>query len=390
MVRTTSPFAGRRLSRRFASRRFSRGASTVEFAIMAPIIVALILWSNYFWEVQMARIKAAEAARFVAFERTVRTDVSGIAAEAKDRCQDLDCSNKVSTGGKTAPIGYKNGFTMTVTARDVDAPITSQSMDTKGGGGLGGVLGKVTSAIGSGLGDVLNLIDFKTDKGAVQVNVEVKIQNRWLPGKIANYTSRKNSETDLNITLKEQFYVYHDTWRAWNKGSDPRNTYSVVQGIVAGKMPKIAYLGLTSISGLDSILEIVGKVLDVLQLDWPLRASYASDTTLIKKVKESGRHDDYVTTRTVPGDRLQAAYWKSDSNACRSQGCLPNQELRAKYGYQGSNGAEDSQNWPMRAYNCRGPYFQGANKSDKLEYDYATDGSGSSYFVMNNKACVSQ
>ncbi|MFN7133896.1 MAG: hypothetical protein ACK4N5_17605 [Myxococcales bacterium] len=66
------------------------------------------------------------------------------------------------------------------------------------------------------------------------------------------------------------------------------------------------------------------------------------------------------STRTVPGDRYYAAYWRNDFQACIDS-CEPNpiRQLRRR------------DNRHFRAFNCRGDYFQGTTRSGITELVYA-------------------
>jgi len=138
----------------------------VEFAILAPILIVLVLWSNYFWEVQFARIKAAEAVRFVAFERTVRPDLNAIIAEAQDRYQDLDGTTKGATIGSY----YRNKITVFARAEAAPAPLNSnEGLSDKGSSaGVGSIIGAVVGALGGTAGAVAQKMGLDPNQGAVK------------------------------------------------------------------------------------------------------------------------------------------------------------------------------------------------------------------------------
>ncbi|WP_224245583.1 TadE family protein [Hyalangium gracile] len=360
-------------------RRAQRGGAVVEFAILAPILVVLVLWSNYFWEVQHARIKAAEIARFVAFERTVRPDLGAIAAEAKDRYKDLDGTTK----GVELGTAYRNRLTINVTARNAPAPLTGMSLSDMGTkGGAGGIAGAAMSVLGAVAGEVAQKMDLDPNQGAVQADVEVKIENAIIPNEIALYTTGF-SDDRLNLTLNERFYMFHDTWRAWGYGDNPNNTYARVQQITYDRARQITYAGITSGSA-GGALDAIGTVLSVLGLDFPFSDSYVRDSFLMRPVPQNGYYNATTPTRTVPGDRLQAAYWRSDTRACLNS-CEPT-IIKQKRGYRSSGDYND--NWPMRSYNCRGKFFQGARQSNQTESEYSQpSGPGTSYFTYGRNAC---
>lgn len=368
----------------FRGARARRGGAMVEFAILAPILVVLILWSNYFWEVQYARIKAAEAARFVAFERTVRSDLNAIANEAQDRYKDLDGSTK----GVDLGSSYRNRLTVTVTAVNQDAPLTQFSLSDMGSkGGASGIIGAVVGALGATAELVAKAMDLDTSKGAVQADVEFKIQNAIIPQEIALYTTGF-SDDRLDLTFNDRFYMYTDTWRAWKPGDDFRNANTVNQKLhdnIYDHSKGVIYAGLAS-GAASGALSAIGTVLSVLGLDFPFQDSYIQDSIMVKRPEDPGNvFNPNISTRTMPGDKLQALYWKNDTRSCFNN-CEP-QVIKQKRGF--NQRADYNDNWPMRSYNCRGIYFQGATKSNEPESKYAQSyGAGGSYFNYGGSACA--
>jgi hypothetical protein len=351
----------------------------VEFAILAPILVVLVLWSNFFWELQQARIKAAEAARFVAFERTVRPDVSRIASEAQDRYKDLDGSTK----GVDLGSAYRNRLTVTVQAEDAPAPLSSESfsgISTKGG--ASGIAGAALGALGGTAEKVAEAMGLDTKKGAVKASIEFKVQNAIIPEQIALYTTGF-SDDRLDVTFKENFYLFHDTWRAWGYGDSPANSYPRVEQITHDRARGVVYAGLASAGG--GALSSIGDVLSVLGLDFPFQNSYIRDSVMIRPVGADGRYAATTPTRTVPGDQLRAAYWRDDDSYCYNN-CEP-PEIKQKRGFL--NKGDYNDNWPMRTYNCRGKFFQGARQSNLPESEYVQSaGVGKSYFNYGGDKCA--
>ncbi|WP_240360037.1 pilus assembly protein [Pyxidicoccus caerfyrddinensis] len=333
----------------------------MELALLAPMLVVLVLWANYFWEVQRVRLKAAEVARYVSFERTVRQDVDAIAAEAYARYKDLDGSTKTGELG----TAYRNRLTLTVQAEDAPAPLKSEGISERGGlGGAGGLLGAAAGALGGTAEAVARQMDLDPSKGAVRTTVEVHIENGIIPSQIALYTTGFDGPW-LDLHFTEEFYVFHDTWRAWAPGDDPNNSYPIVEQHTYDRTSRIVYAGLAQGGG--GALNAIGNMLSVLGLDYPLDDSYMRDSVLMREVGANGHYPATRPTRTVPGDVLQAAYWRNDTRGCFNS-CEP-QAIKQKRGLVSRTDYGD--NWPMRAYNCRGAFFQGAIKSEAPESVYA-------------------
>ncbi len=359
-----------------AGRRAARGAATVELALLAPLLVVLILWANYFWEVQRARLKMVELARFVAFERTVRQDLSAVTAEAQTRYQDLDGSTKTGTLG----TAYRNGLTLNVQAQNADAPLESVGMSGLGSqSGVGGIAGAAVSALGGSPEQLARDMGFDPSVGAVQTDVQARVINHIIPREVALYTTGFDGD-QLDLHFEEHFYLYHDTWRSWGPGENPADTYPRVEQLTHDRMSNIVYAG---VSG--GAMNSIASVLSVLGLDFPFSDDYIRKSVVIRAVTDAGNYSAVQPTRTVPGDVLQAAYWRNDTNYCFGN-CEPS-AIKTKRGLSNSGGRDD--NWPMRAYRCRGNFFQGAAISNEPESIYTKSTSAAAaYFHYNSDACT--
>lgn len=359
-----------------SGRRAARGAATVELALLAPLLVVLVLWANYFWEVQRAKLKMAEMARFVAFERTVRQDLSAITTEARQRYQDLDGSTKTGTLG----TAYRNGLTIQVQAQNAEAPLEDVAMSKMGANsGVGGIAAAAVSALGGSPAKLAEDMGFDPSVGAVQTDVQVRLVNHIIPREIALYTTGFDGD-ELDLNFQEHFYLYHDTWRAWGPGENPAQTYPRVEQLTHDRSANIVYAG---VSG--GAMNSISSVLGVLGLDFPFSDDYIRQSVLIREVPAAGNYNAQTSTRTVPGDVLQAAYWRNDTSYCFGS-CEP-KAIKTKRGLDNSNGYGD--NWPMRAYRCRGNFFQGAAFSNEPESVYIKSTSAAAaYFHYASDACA--
>ncbi|WP_205525428.1 pilus assembly protein [Pyxidicoccus trucidator] len=332
------------------------------------MLLVLVLWANYFWEVQRAQLKATELARFVAFERTVRPDVDAIAAEAHERYKDLDGSTKTGALG----MGYRNRLSVSVKAQDTAAPLTHTSLTASGAvAGISSMAGTALRTLGETPDDVARKMGLDTRRGAVEVEVQLVVENGIIPYFIALYTTGFMGQ-ELNLKFTERFLLFHDTWRAWEYRDHPGDTLRRVEQHTHARITHgssggpIVYAGVGSGPAGGGQRAIDG-VLTTLRLDTPFSATYIRDSVLIKNVPDEGKFEAATGTRTAPGDILQAAYWVNDEDWCFGT-CEP-RTIQHKRGL--INGAGRGDNWPMRAYNCRGPYFQGATKSEAPEALYS-------------------
>ncbi|AFE07396.1 hypothetical protein COCOR_07211 [Corallococcus coralloides DSM 2259] len=354
--------------------RSRRGSATVELALLAPLFVALLLWVNYFWEVQRARLKAAQLARFIAFERIARSDLTGITGDALRRFQDLDGATEDGELGSA----YRNEVTLSARMQDADAPLKRLGLaDIAAAAGASGSVGGTLAALGSTPEELARRMGLDTRTGAVQVDVEVRLVNHIIPQAIGLYTTGFG-DSRLDLVFRENFYVYHDTWRAWRHGDRPSQSYDRVEQLTRDRVRPIVYAGAAD----SGVVNAISNALQVLRLDSPFDAAYIRDSIRLRHVEEPGV-PTVTATRMTPGDVLEAAYWLDDTNWCLGS-CEP-QEIQMKRGLIPSSGY--GANWPMRAYRCRGPYFQGASETGFPESEYVKKGERG-YFHEADDACT--
>jgi Flp pilus assembly protein TadG len=222
--------------RPLAQRRYAwRGAATVEFALIVPVLVMILLFSMYLTELVRAKLKVQELARYVVFEMTSYT-LSDFATakhdeaftdakrealdEALERFKDMD---------SVEPNAPKGNFV----ARYSDVAATMQNKDIplfEAGLVLGndgnGFASKVVSAANVGANRLLSHWDFNT-KGWVEADVSMNFNNVLIPqsyldegGSGGFFKVDPTGGKDLrSLALKSRFSMYADPW-AMDDGAD--------------------------------------------------------------------------------------------------------------------------------------------------------------------------
>lgn len=322
---------------RHRGREGQRGSSLVEMAIMAPILTALVLWLVYFWEMHSARIRAAEAARYIAWQRTALPSTAGIGAEARTRFADLDGSTPTGVQGSS--------FWNRLTIEQSDAADAAAS---SGSGGVGGVL---------------QMLGFDTSAGAVQSTVRFRMENRVMPRRIGEYLAQVDSGRawTLDRVFTDSYFTDFETWRAWRWGDNLASADSTVQSHVRRRMDDLVYAGIMG-SPAGTALSSLGYVVGFFGLDVPLSRSYVTRVTRILHPLADGTPVPEGPTRTSLGDKYYAAYWYADRAACRyNQWCQPSAIRNLR----------DRNNGDYRAFHCRGNFYLGTTRSGYSEYTYA-------------------
>lgn len=217
-------------------RKSQRGAAMVEFALVVPIFITMLLWSMYFTEIVRMRLKLQEAARYTAFEMTsyALTDFEtgnsddaydraskSVLDDAKDRFKDFD---SVEDNAK-APffIGY-DAFNTTMTNEDV--PVINENI-APSSGGVGGFANAIAGFINKGLGGILGFWKFNM-KGRVYVETQGDLIQPFIP---KNYNDQGvglwqkvdswGGKDLTRKTYKSRFTLVANGWNL-NDGTDAR------------------------------------------------------------------------------------------------------------------------------------------------------------------------
>ncbi|MBN1208831.1 MAG: pilus assembly protein [Myxococcaceae bacterium] len=212
-----------------------RGAATVEFALIVPVLVMILMFSMYLTELVRAKLKLQELARYAVWEMTSYT-LSDFAnaqhdqafaeankeamEEALERFKDLD---------SVEPEAQRGNFV----ARYVDVTGTLQNKEipfVEAGLALGnngeGYASEIVSAVNIGANGLMDFWKFNT-RGWVEAEVSMKFENVLIPrsyldegGSGGFFTVDTFGGNDLrSLALKTRFSMYADPWNL-EDGSD--------------------------------------------------------------------------------------------------------------------------------------------------------------------------
>lgn len=238
-------------------KRFRRGQSLTEFAIMIPIIVLVLWMAIYYWEVIQVRLKLQEAARFATWEFTAYPlhdydegtgsrfdEVEGEITDLTMRLyEDLDSSDEgaVMPGPTAANTFLATGWELQrVRIRESTPPdLTGEII---GELALDVVLtveawieAMLTSignpyAVGPVLWTIRSLpsIDRRwgfNNRGWVTTSVQARVHNLMVPRSFRGITSLRYEQgrwVRPSLRLREESAILADSWRL-NDGADVRH-----------------------------------------------------------------------------------------------------------------------------------------------------------------------
>jgi hypothetical protein len=204
------------------------GAATVEFALVVPVLVTILLFSMYLTELVRAKLKLQEMARYVVWEMTSYT-LSDFAnakheeafadaqremmAEALDRYKDMDSAEpNAPAGNLVARYTDVNGTVRNKEVPFLDAGLALGNTDE-------GFASDVLSAANGGARRLLDLWSFNT-KGWIEAEVSMKFNNVLLS---RNYLDKNTpggffqvdgfgGQNLASLGLKARFSMYADPW----------------------------------------------------------------------------------------------------------------------------------------------------------------------------------
>ena len=177
--------------RPLAQREYARrGAATVEFALIVPVLVMILLFSMYLTELVRAKLKLQEFARYVVFEMTSYT-LSDFAnakhdeafadaqremmEEAVDRYKDMDSVEP------NAPAGNFVARFADVTGKVENKEVPFFEAGLALGNDGDGFASDVVSAVNGGANKLLGDVWHFNTKGWVQSEVSMKFNDVLIP-----------------------------------------------------------------------------------------------------------------------------------------------------------------------------------------------------------------
>jgi hypothetical protein len=209
------------LRNRLPQQKSRRGAATVEFALVVPILVSIIMFSMFLTEIILAKFKLQEASRYVAWELTsytlsdyaegdhdkaFNTAMTAAVTDANERYKDF---NSVEPAAGNFAVMLRADPVATTIVNQTVSGIDASEIFPGGGSGE-----EVLSAVGKGVNFFINHFKFNT-KGQVQVEMTSSLASLILPRR---YLQRADGD----------FYDV-DNWGGRDLSNMPiRNRYTLI------------------------------------------------------------------------------------------------------------------------------------------------------------------
>jgi hypothetical protein len=201
------------------------GGSMVEFAIVAPVLISLVMFATYFQEAVRTKLKNQEAARFAAWEFTAlplsnyvdrnHGSLFGIAKAKIARdvntiYRDFDSAEtNAPTSSFVAQTTLETGSML---LNDLPVPLESK-MSFQSLPGVGGALAGPAGALLGGANKALDIVGppafgFNMN-GMVEVRIDATFQNKLLPNQF--FGQFKYGQID-RFKMTDTMYLVADGW----------------------------------------------------------------------------------------------------------------------------------------------------------------------------------
>lgn len=182
-------------------RKRQEGSSLVELALVAPLFVGLILWSNYLFDVSTARIKQLEVTRFLGWEMSAHplSDLRGTRHEQYfERARSAALEETTRRYAGLSGHSYRQRSRGLVTSASlVEEGLSLAPMGLAANGSIelpGGTtqqaFHRVAAIVGSAQEPVLRRYGFNVDHLGARATVAIQLENRMLPTRFFDGAAR--------------------------------------------------------------------------------------------------------------------------------------------------------------------------------------------------------
>lgn len=376
------------------------GTALTEFAIVAPLFIILIYWSQFFADLGILKLKAEEAARYATWEMTAHRATSAVSNEIQTRFVDLE--SPAARNG-TKPAGALSWPAVTVARVNIQDRIEAKfsgriEQPASDGSFLGDVIEAVSKFLNKAADWVIKQLEFDT-RGMARSEVTFTAQNKLFPsGNVLGIFFDSGINPTISITARSPDLLWN-TWKAWpgkawggSVETDVYDTYprvnsrdSAPEKVVANQVAKMTWFGLgQKLTIVDDVLAFAklpgifgaetwreprvgaGPISmlpgDVQTQSWqpgyqqPLQRignEWERSATTVKRPQDTVNPGVDRQRFTVPS-RLRTVYWsgrggESDANKPRM--------------------VQDNQNPYVQMYRCRSAYYMGATRPQLQHYN---------------------
>lgn len=382
------------------------GTALTEFAIVAPLFIVLIYWSQFFVDIGVLKLKAEEAARYAVWEMTAHRDAGAVANEVRTRFADLE--SPASLNG-TRPAGTRSFTSVQFNRVDIQDRIEAKfagniNRPPSDGSFLGNVIEGIAKFMGKAADWIIKQLKFDT-KGMARAEIEMSVQNTLFPtGNVLGIFFDSGINPRVTVRARTPNMLWN-TWKAWpGKGfggsveADPYDTYprisskaSVPEEVVSKQVSKMTFFGVgDKLSGADSVFAFLKLPGLFGAKTWKEKRPGDGPIVMLPGAPQTRSFQPGYQTplqrignewqRTV--QTTQAPSGSADPGTDRQRFTLPS-NVKSAFWAKGDDGGKglrinapamvrDNANPYVQMYRCRDAYYMGAKREQLQHYGQQT------------------
>ncbi len=251
------------------------GSALTELAIIAPLFILLVIWSEFFTDLGAFKLKADEAARYAVWEMVAQRPTRQVETEVQQKFAKL-YSPDYQTPSRPYDVQAFPSVNVNVSLNDSLPASFGGSVPNPmpaGGGIIGAVVGFVMNLLNQAVNAVIRFERFDTHGEAQATAVTFQARDtlfpptdiRWLA-----FNMRDQSPPRVQMTTVSSPLLW-DTWKAWpgkasltnqgNVDTNPYDTYgrpSAPEQEIAARMKNVAFFGVGNVPIIGTIIGAVG------------------------------------------------------------------------------------------------------------------------------------
>lgn len=379
------------------------GSALTEFAIVAPLFIILIYWSQFFADLGILKLKAEEAARYAAWEMTAQRAPGAVSSEVRTRFANLASPVEYSGGRPHGTLSWNAVTVDSVTIDDrIQAPFTGQIRRPPSDGGfIGDLMVGIANFLNRAADWIVKQLKFDT-AGAARAEVRFRVRNTLFPsGQLLGIFFDTGINPEIVVTANSPRILWN-TWKAWpgksfggSTETDVYETYprissraSAPENVVSTQVGKMSFFGVGSYLGAaDPVFDFLSLPRMFGSATWRERRSGDGPIAMLPgAVQSKSWQPGYQTPLQRVGDEwgrttatTLAPRGSMHEGADRQRFTTPSTIKTVEWRSKDDSGksvrqsspvmVRDAQNPYVRMYRCRDAFYMGSTRGELQRYN---------------------
>lgn len=380
-----------------------QGTALTEFAIVAPLFIILIYWSQFFADLGILKLKAEEAARYAAWEMTAHRAPNAVANEVRTRFADLASPAQYSGNRPQGALSWNAVNITEVNIQDrIEAKFAGQVRQPPSDGGfIGDLMVSLAKFLNRAADWIVKQLKFDT-AGMARSEVRFSVQNTLFPGgKLLGIFFDSGINPQVVVSARSPQILWN-TWKAWPGKSfggsietDVYDTYpsissrsSAPENVVSTQVGKMSFFGVGSYLGAaDPVFDFLSLPRMFGSATWREKKSGDGPIAMLPgAVQNKSWQPGYQTPLQRVGDEwgrttvtTLAPPGSMHEGADRQRFTTPSNIKSVMWSSKDDSGksvrkaspvmVQDAQNPYVRMYRCRDAFYMGSTRGELQRYE---------------------